>query len=97
MSIDRAALGRDRSNGVSSWIVPGERAKRADVRVICFCSAGGSAFQFKQWDKLASDRTEFLGIQIPGHDERCREPLMRRVDAIVRLPPADAAGFGLPR
>jgi medium-chain acyl-[acyl-carrier-protein] hydrolase len=67
----------------SRWIVAGVRPKTPDVRIICFSSAGGSAFQFRQWDSHASGRSEFLGIQIPGHDERFREPLLRRADAII--------------
>jgi medium-chain acyl-[acyl-carrier-protein] hydrolase len=76
-------LSSSRRTGRSRWIVAGARAKTPEVRVICFSSAGGSAFQYRQWDHHASERSEFLGVQIPGHDERLREPLLRRADEIV--------------
>lgn len=64
-------------------LVRGQDPTRAALRVICFSYAGGSAFQFRQWDRASSPSLEFVGVQLPGHDQRLGEPLLRQARAIV--------------
>jgi len=66
------------------WLVPPANSKpHALVRVFCFAFAGGSALQFREWDAAVSAEVQILGIQLPGHDYRRKEPLPTRVHDLM--------------
>ena len=66
-------------------------APKADAKVILFClgHAGGSAADFRQWDKNLSGAIRLVPIVLPGHMPRVKEPLIKDVSAVVeQLVPA---------
>lgn len=67
----------------SPWVVLNNGRKASKVRLICLSHAGGGTATFYRWISLLSDEIDMLRIQMPGHEARIREPLLRNSAQIV--------------
>lgn len=74
---------------MSSWIFRANPRPDAELRLICFPYAGGSAHIFKGWDAFLPTEIEVCAVQLPGRGQRITEP---PIDTLSRLTPqlADA-------
>jgi medium-chain acyl-[acyl-carrier-protein] hydrolase len=61
----------------------GNRKPAPGVRLFCFPHAGGPASAFFPWWKSSPDEIEVWGVQLPGREDRLREPCLRRMAAVV--------------
>ena len=55
----------------------------AEMRLLCFPSAGGGVAQLYSWFQGLPSSVELCPIQLPGREERRREPPFRRMDVLV--------------
>jgi surfactin synthase thioesterase subunit len=82
------------------WIRTGERTSPA-LRLLCFPFAGGAASLYSSWATQLGSDVEVLALQLPGRENRLREPALHAmpeaVAAIVRaLPEAIFAPDAVP-
>jgi surfactin synthase thioesterase subunit len=61
------------------WRVP---RPRAATRLLCLPFAGGAALAYRHWAERFPD-TDVLGVELPGHATRFREPLVTDMAALV--------------
>lgn len=67
-----------------AWVLRYRPNDRARLRLFCFPYAGGRASIFRPWvDGLPPD-VELCSIQLPGREERLREPPYRRLEPLVQ-------------
>lgn len=74
----------------SPWLVLPPNDATAVVRLVCFAHAGGAASAFYPWRAGLGEQISVAAVQLPGREDRVREPLVRSLDAIV-----EAAGDAL--
>ena len=61
----------------------------AEVRAFCFSFAGGGAAAYRPWALSLPDTVEVFAVQLPGRENRLREPPMHRMpDLLSALVPA---------
>ena len=53
------------------------------MRLICFPYAGGGASAFNDWADLVPDNIELCTVQLPGREERLREPLLNDMSELA--------------
>src|SRR5690349_1857727 len=56
------------------WIVRPRPNPRARLRLFCFPYAGGGASTYRSWPAYLRDEIEMVAVQLPGREERLREP-----------------------
>jgi medium-chain acyl-[acyl-carrier-protein] hydrolase len=65
----------------------GPRSSAAEIRLLCFHHAGGSAAMFRKWPELISPEIEPIAVQLPGRADRFNELAFEHmaplVDALV--------------
>ena len=61
----------------------GRRDHAADVRLLCFHHAGGSAAMYRHWPGLMTKRVEPLAVQLPGRADRFSEPAYDRMTPLL--------------
>ena len=61
----------------------GRRAASADIRLLCFHHAGGSAAMYRQWPRLLPPSVEAVAVQLPGRADRFGEPAFERMEPLV--------------
>src|SRR5215203_1733364 len=66
----------------SPWILEGLAQKPGRCRLFCFPYAGGGASLFSSWNSL-SPVAEVAAVQLPGRENRLREPPAKRLDDII--------------
>lgn len=67
----------------SVWFVPlGDRGV-SRVRLVCFPSAGSGTSAYGRWATMLPGDVELLGVQLPGHESRLREPLIPDLHTIA--------------
>jgi medium-chain acyl-[acyl-carrier-protein] hydrolase len=64
---------------------------RADVRLFCFPYAGGGASVFRLWGERLGDRVELWPIQLPGRENRIREPYPTSIRDVADALATDSA------
>jgi medium-chain acyl-[acyl-carrier-protein] hydrolase len=57
---------------------------RPDLRLFCFPSAGAGATAYRDWPDLLPESVEVVAIQLPGREDRLREPAFSALDPLVR-------------
>lgn len=57
----------------------------ARLRLLCFAHAGGGASSFARWGLELPGDIEVCAIQLPGHEERFREPPIMRLTDLLPL------------
>jgi medium-chain acyl-[acyl-carrier-protein] hydrolase len=81
--VGRQATGLDRR-----WLKSfGSRGRTAEIRLLCFHHAGGSAAMYRKWPELITPEIEPIAVQLPGRADRFNEPAFEHmallVDALV--------------
>jgi surfactin synthase thioesterase subunit/NAD(P)-dependent dehydrogenase (short-subunit alcohol dehydrogenase family)/acyl carrier protein len=66
-----------------NWLVCPQPKPDARLRLICFPFAGGGASAFSDWGELLPDDIELCIVQMPGREERLREPLLTDMSELV--------------
>lgn len=74
----------------------------ASLRLLCIPFAGGGALAFRDWPALLPLHVEAFAVQLPGREDRLREPALddwqpmmtALVDAVAPLPRMPTAIFG---
>lgn len=59
------------------------RARRDVVRLFCFPYAGGGASIFRSWKTALAPAIEVIPVQLPGREDRWREPPLTDLPALV--------------
>jgi pyochelin biosynthesis protein PchC len=57
--------------------------ERAQLRLVCFPHAGGSASFFRPWGMHLPDTVEFAAACYPGREDRINEPLPEHIDDLA--------------
>src|SRR5258708_29308534 len=52
----------------------GCHSAEAEIRLLCFHHAGGSATMYRKWPELITSAIEPIAVQLPGRAERFGEP-----------------------
>jgi medium-chain acyl-[acyl-carrier-protein] hydrolase len=85
-SSDKTVASVQRS--ADGWLVTFHPRPAARVRLFCFPYAGAGASVFNPWRNCLSPEIELTAVQLPGREDRLREPLPRRIrDLTSRLLP----------
>jgi medium-chain acyl-[acyl-carrier-protein] hydrolase len=61
----------------------GRRDAPADIRLLCFHHAGGSAAIYRQWSRMLPPSIEPVAVQLPGRADRFNEPAFDRMGPLV--------------
>jgi len=69
------------SNG--AWIAPTKRTPDASLRLFCVPYAGRGASVFRTWSDDLPQSIELAAIQLPGRENRFKEPLFQRIIPLV--------------
>jgi surfactin synthase thioesterase subunit len=73
------------AKNANPWVsIPAPRPD-ASVRLFCFPFAGGGASAYRSWGFLFPPEVEVCAVQLPGREERFREPLLRHYQTLVAL------------
>ena len=65
------------------WIVGGRTSSSSLCRLFCLPHSGSGAFQFASWKNLLPEVLDICPIQLPGRENRLREPPLTRIQTIV--------------
>lgn len=60
-----------------------QQNRQRTLRLICFPYAGGTATIYRDWSHKFLSSIEVHSVQFPGHGNRLREPLFKRVKPLV--------------
>ena len=69
---------------LNRWIRDAPPASSRRPRLFCLPFAGGGARAFRSWQSLLDDVADVLPVQLPGRENRYREPLATDIDALAR-------------
>jgi medium-chain acyl-[acyl-carrier-protein] hydrolase len=82
---------------MNKWLLPLKPNPTARLRVIGFPHSGGGGRAFSPWMAGLPEDIEFLAVQLPGREERFREPPHSRMEPLVEaLLPALAPYLDMP-
>ncbi|EXG82147.1 thioesterase II family protein [Cryptosporangium arvum] len=73
----------------TSWIRRYKPTEGADVRLVCFPHAGGSASYFNSVAARFSPGVDVVALQYPGRQDRRREPVLRDLGELADLVTAE--------
>ncbi len=68
---------------IERWLPRVRPRPAADLRLFLFPYAGGGATLFRNWSDAFPTTVEVLPVQLPGREERIREPAFSRMDALA--------------
>lgn len=83
----------------SSWIVRRSPRAGARMRLYCFAHAGGGSLAFHPWTSEPWPEIEVCAVQLPGRENRLREPAVGEVGPLLErlvaalLPTLDRGPF----
>jgi medium-chain acyl-[acyl-carrier-protein] hydrolase len=66
------------------WIVRPSATLAARVRLFCLPHAGGAASVFQPWAELLPPWIDLCAVQLPGRQQRAREPMPTRMALLVK-------------
>jgi len=72
-----------RVSTVNRWFLRFSKSSSPSLRLFCFPFAGSSASVFRPWIDKLPEEVEILAIQLPGRENRLREPCMSDMDEIT--------------
>lgn len=67
----------------SRWASGGERQHNTTIQLVCLPYAGGGAWIFRGWGAALGPGIDVVPVQLPGHGNRIREPLITRLESLV--------------
>lgn len=80
-----------------SWFRVFEPRPGAELRLVCFPHAGGSASAYRGWARLLPPSVELVAVQYPGRQDRFRDPVATSiVDLAGQIGAALAPSLGRP-
>jgi surfactin synthase thioesterase subunit len=65
------------------WLKRFGRTGPAEMQLLCFHHAGGSASMYRHWSRLMPWSIEPIAVQLPGRADRFREPPYDRMPPLV--------------
>ncbi len=65
------------------WISFRKPRQNARLRLFCLPYAGGGASIYRKWSSAVSPDIEVCPVQLPGREERIKEALFTRTDALI--------------
>jgi medium-chain acyl-[acyl-carrier-protein] hydrolase len=65
------------------WIVGGRTSSSSLCRLFCLPHSGSGAFQFASWKNFLPEFLDICPIQLPGRENRLREPLLTGIQTVV--------------
>jgi len=65
------------------WIAFRRTPPRATVRLFCLPYAGAGASVFRPWANLLPPEIELCAVQLPGREDRLRDPLFTSMEPLV--------------
>ena len=65
------------------WVVKPRPNPKARLRLFCFHSAGSGASMFVPWAALLPGDVELNAIQLPGRENRLKEPPYKRIEPLL--------------
>lgn len=68
----------------NSWIIQYQSSPQAKLRLFCFPYAGGGASIFRGWFRELPSWIEVFGIQLPGRENRLKEPLFTDMASLMK-------------
>jgi medium-chain acyl-[acyl-carrier-protein] hydrolase len=68
----------------SPWLPRMRPSSPARVRLFCFSHAGGGASVYRSWPGELPSEIDACAVQLPGREERIREPPLTSVDVAAR-------------
>jgi len=68
----------------SPWILSRSDALAAKCRLFCLPFAGGGASTYGAWPGLLGSAVDVLPVQLPGRENRLREPAIDRIDTLAQ-------------
>lgn len=71
------------SDGDRRWLKRFGRTGPAEVRLLCFHHAGGSASMYRHWSRLMPWAVEPVAVQLPGRADRFLEKAYDRMPPLV--------------
>jgi len=69
---------------ITPWFKVYEPRSNDFLRLFCFPYAGGGASVFRSWSKTLPPTVEIFALQLPGREDRFREPPFTRLESLVR-------------
>ena len=75
------------------WIVGGRTSSTALCRLFCLPHSGSGAFQFASWKNSLPQALDICPIQLPGRENRLREPPLTRIQTIVENLASELSGY----
>jgi medium-chain acyl-[acyl-carrier-protein] hydrolase len=95
-------LKREAGMAQSAEFVPLLKDAAANVRLVCFHFAGGSAQSFLPWRQPSTDVCELLAVELPGRSRRYNEPFVPSIrdaaasfaEAYLKLEPKPCVFYG---
>lgn len=67
------------------WVEFFQTNRKSKLRLFCFHHGGGGASTFYPWLKEMPEAVELATVQLPGRENRFREPLLDSIDAVIPL------------
>ncbi|MGC3998941.1 MAG: alpha/beta fold hydrolase [Anaeromyxobacter sp.] len=67
----------------SAWFIRHGPRPAARARLFCFAHAGGGASAFRLWAAALPETLEVCAVQLPGRENRLREPPIPSIDGLV--------------
>lgn len=61
----------------------GGRDAPAEIRLLCFHHAGGTAAIFRKWSRMLPPSIEPIAVQLPGRADRFNEPAFDRMGPLI--------------
>jgi medium-chain acyl-[acyl-carrier-protein] hydrolase len=77
---------------MTRWILQKTRNQRAEVRLFCFPHAGGGASSYSSWANELAPSIDVCPVQLPGHENRAGEPLIRSIRGMAAAALPELAG-----
>lgn len=67
----------------SQWFTVFRPVARPRLRLFCLPYAGAGASAFRDWPRLLPTDVELCAVQLPGRENRIREPVPARIDELL--------------
>lgn len=67
----------------TKWLISYGAIRNATSRLYCFPYAGGGASAFRDWSALLPQGIELCAVQLPGRENRLREPALVSLAPII--------------
>lgn len=68
---------------MKNWIFGARLNPAARLRLLCFPFAGGGATTYSPWISLLAPEIEVYPVQLPGRENRVKEPPFQRFDELI--------------